>query len=80
MQVKGATGPIGAAKVIFKIYKIDAAGKEKFENMLSQDIKPEWYFAWMPYLFASPGKYAVKIFNENDQQICTNSFELIAFK
>ncbi len=80
MQVKGTNAPIGAAKVIFKIYKIDATGKEKFENMLTQDIKPEWYFAWMPYVFASPGKYSVKIFNENDQQICTNGFELIAFK
>ena len=45
MQVKGTNAPIGAAKVIFKIYKIDATGKEKFENMLTQDIKPEWYFA-----------------------------------
>jgi hypothetical protein len=80
MQVKGAGGPIGVAKVIFKIYKVDKAGAEKFETMLQEDVKPEWYFAWMPYTFASPGKYSVKIFDESDKLICTNGFELIAFK
>ena len=80
MQVRGAGGPIGAAKIIFKIYSVNKAGAEKFESMLQQDIKPDWFYAWMPYSFASPGKYTVKIFDENDKQICTNAFELIAFK
>jgi hypothetical protein len=80
MEVRGTDAPIGATKIIFKVYKIDKAGGEKFSTMLQQDIKPDWFFAWMPNVFESPGKYAVKIYNESDQLICTNSFELIPFK
>ena len=68
------------SKIIFKIYRIEKGGTEKFETMLQQDIKPEWYFAWMPSMFSSPGKFNVKIYNESDQLLCSNSFEMIAFK
>ena len=80
MEVKGKDAPIGASKIIFKIYRIEKGGTEKFETMLQQDIKPEWYFAWMPSMFSSPGKFNVKIYNESDQLLCSNSFEMIAFK
>lgn len=79
MEVKSTAKPIGATDVIFKIYKVDKTGHEKFQNMTHQVIKPDWFFAWMPYMFESPGKFDVKVYNESDELICTNMFELIAF-
>ena len=79
MEVRSAGSPIGANAVVFKIYKLEG-GKETFVTLLNQTIKPDWYFAWMPYSFNSPGKYAVKIFDENDKMICSNAFEYLAFK
>ena len=79
MEVRSITAPIGAATLLFKIYKLDEKGKEVFVTMVSQAIKPDWYFAWTPYMFNSPGKYAVKVYNESDQVICSNAFEFIAF-
>jgi hypothetical protein len=81
MEVKSkVSGPINATNLIFKIYRQDKAGAEKFETMLQQSIKPDWLYAWMPYDFDSPGKFNVKVYNESDQLICSKSFELIAFK
>lgn len=80
MEVK-STGvePIGAAMVLFKIYKVSKTGEEKFETMLQQNIKPDWLYAWMPYTFDSPGKFNVKIYNESDKLLCSKTFELIAY-
>jgi len=81
MQVKSnSTAPIGATSLIFKVYKLDKDGSEKFETMMQQPIQANWLFAWMPYNFNSPAKYTVKVYNESDQLICTKGFELIAFK
>ena len=79
MEVRSLGAPIGANAVVFKVYKLEA-GKETFVTLLNQSIKPDWYFSWMPFVFESPGKYAVKVFNENDQMICSNAFEWLAFK
>ena len=80
MQVRNNAGPIGASNVIFKIYKLSGTGDEKFVTLMQQQIKPDWATAWMPGTFDSPGKYVVKVYNEADQVICTNKFELILFK
>jgi hypothetical protein len=80
MEVKSTGSPIGAASVIFKIYSIGRNGEEKFDTLLEQKIQPNWFTAWMPYNFRSPGHYTVKVYNESDQMICTNKFELIQFQ
>jgi hypothetical protein len=81
MEVKSTgTAPINATTLVFKIYKVNKAGDEKFETMLQQNIKPEWIYAWMPYNFDSPAKFDVKVYNESDQLICNRIFETIAFK
>jgi len=80
MEVRNVVAPIGATNLIFKIYRVDDAGQEKFQNMVQQPMQPDWYYAWTPYIFNSPGKFNVKVYNESDSLICTNGFELIAFK
>ncbi len=81
MEVKSTgTAPIGATSLVFKVYKVDKAGTEKFVTMLQQNIKPEWIYAWMPYNFDSPAKFNIKVYNEADQLICSRMFETIAFK
>jgi hypothetical protein len=79
MEVRSEGAPIGANAVVFKVYKVEG-GKETFVTMLNQNIKPDWFFSWMPYVFNAPGKYTVKVYNENDQMICTNQFEWLAYK
>ena len=81
MEVKSKDqSPINANVVIFKIYSVDKAGNEKFVNILQQNIKPDWLYAWMPNVFTAPGKFNVKVYNENDTLLCSKMFELISFK
>ena len=76
MEIKSES-VIGSSKVFFKIFSVNKNGEEKLENTLEQRIEPNWTMSWMPYLFASPSKFNVKVFNAENQLLCAKSLELI---
>jgi hypothetical protein len=70
------TGGLGTNHITYKIYAIDTLGKENYTRSFEQDIQPDWDMAWQPEVFASPGKYTVRVFNEAGQEMANKSFEL----
>jgi len=76
MLAKNPKG-FGTTNLVFKIYKVDAAGKETLSNVIEQPVEGNWDWAWKSYLFPTPGKYNIKLFNQSNNLITSNSFELI---
>ena len=78
MQIK-STPPstIGATKVTYKIYTVNAKGEEAMVTSIDQNVAPDWMFVWMPYSFDAGSKYDVKIYNELNQLVCSKSLELL---
>lgn len=67
-------------KLTYKIFTLNSKGEETSAESFSQDIKPDWTFAWAPYLFPTNTRYNVKVFNDADKMLCSKVFELVAGK
>ncbi len=67
-------------KLTYKIFALNSKGEETLSESFSQDIKPDWLFAWMPYPFPTNAKYNIKVFNDVDKLLCSKAFELVAGK
>ena len=76
MEVKSANTFAGINKIVFKIYSVSKSGVEKYESMADQEVHADWMFAWVPHIFPSAGKYNVKIYNDQDQLICSKALEI----
>lgn len=62
--------------LIYKIFSIDKNGEEKNLTTLTQESETDWTWAWKSFLFPTPGKYVVKLYNRENQLLKSNSFEL----
>lgn len=76
MEVHDAGTFSGTAKLTFKFYSVSKEGKEKYLNMVDQQVKPDWLYAWVPHIFDAPGKYNVKVFDDKGEMLCDKSLEV----
>lgn len=53
---------IGTAKVLYRIYFMDAYGNEKEINTITQVTEPGWTYAWQDVVFYDPGTYKVNVY------------------
>jgi hypothetical protein len=76
LLVKNPTG-FNTSNLKFNIYTLDKTGKETLKNTLEQPVEHNWDWAWKSDLFKSPGKYKVKIYDQNNNSLAEKTFELI---
>lgn len=55
---------IGVAKLVYRIYFVDAYANEKEVQTIEQSTQPEWTYAWQDVVFYDPGTYKVKVFRK----------------
>ena len=65
----------GTVKVVYKVFAIDRFGKEVFKFDVNQDVETAWMNAWQPAIFATPGKYMVKVYRDSTHIITSKGFE-----
>jgi len=75
MLAKNPNG-FGTTNLVFKIYKVDKAGKETLSDVIEQKVEGSWDWAWKSYLFQTPGKYNIKLYNQSSELQFSKSFEL----
>jgi len=80
IEVAGNGTNINTTKIVMMVYSVNAMGKEKLDTTLEQPIQSDWMYAWRPYVFKSPGKYDVKVFNDTGQMICSKALEMLPWK
>jgi hypothetical protein len=76
MFIKNQNG-FNATTLFFNIYSIDKAGKETKIKTLEQACDLDWTWSWKSELFPTPGKYKLKLYNQQQQFINEKSFELL---
>jgi hypothetical protein len=76
MFIKNPNG-FGTTNHSFKIYKVDKEGKETLKDVIEQSVEPGWDWAWKSYLFPTPAKYNIKIYNHQNVMVTSKAFELI---
>lgn len=76
MLIKNNTG-FNATNLQYKLYSIDKTGKEVALKTLEQPCERDWTWAWKSELFNTPGKYIVKLYNEQQQLVNSKQFELL---
>lgn len=79
MRVKSDNNTLGVSKITFKVYSIEKNGTEKLNVEFPLTVQPEWMYAWQPCLFPT-GKYIVKVFNDADKLMCSQSLEFYDWK
>ena len=75
MLAKNPRG-FGTTNLVFKIYKTDKEGNETLMDVTEQPVEPTWDWAWKSYLFSTPAKYNIKIYDNKNELVATKSFEL----
>jgi hypothetical protein len=75
MMVKNPNG-FNTTNLIFKIYSVDKRCIEKPLTIIEQEAGTDWTWAWKSYLFKTPGKYTVKLYNRDNRLLNSKSFEL----
>jgi hypothetical protein len=76
MFVRNKEG-FGTVNHIFRIFKIDIDGNELLVDAVEQQVEPGWDWAWKSYLFPTPAKYNIKLYNHRNELITSKKFELI---
>jgi hypothetical protein len=51
-------------QVEYRIFYVDASGKESEVSKLPQMVEPNWDFAWKEVVFYDPGTYRIKVYDE----------------
>jgi hypothetical protein len=51
-------------QVEYRIFYVDAAGKEAEVSKLPQSVEPTWDFAWKEVVFYDPGTYRIKVYDD----------------
>ncbi len=75
LEVHNPQSFTGTGKITFKFYSVDTIGEEKYVNSADQEVKENWYFAWLPHVFTQKGKYDVKVYNDKEELMCNKQLE-----
>jgi len=68
-----------SSKLVYRVFEKNSDGSDKLIQTFEQFVQQDWVKAWTPYYFPSPAKYKVEISNENNEPMCSNTFELMNF-
>jgi hypothetical protein len=67
---------LGTEGLVIKVYKIVDGKEVKFGSDLIKETQRNWVYCWKRFLFSGVGNYIIKIYDENENVICSDDFTL----
>ena len=72
---------VNAAKVVYKVYRLDDKGNKYLDQTIKDNVKPEWLWFYTDLFVRSAGNYLVELFQDgSDKILATGNVRIIQEK
>jgi len=69
--------PVETEHVLFDLYRLDTAGRERYESTSRLSVTPGWTWFNKGFTFFRPGDYVLYVYDEREKLIITGRLKLV---